>query len=153
MKKQIKEFIDFLKSHETIFHFAYTRKFMKEGNVYVTLSIPKVYVDDLGPTLISLRFRDKSLSWIIPLKTTLKEVFPILIESTIKSCWFSTNHKAFTELSLERVIGGITVATNGHRLFIQPGEELFTELSSIFEWYLEKLRELNQETIVIAEKI
>jgi hypothetical protein len=153
MKEHIKTFIDFLKNHEVIFHFAYTEKFVKEGNVYATLSIPKIYVDDWGPTLISLQFQDKALSWIIPLTTTLKEIFPILNELKIKRCWFSTNYNGFTELSLEQVVGGITVAANGQRLFIQSGNELFTDLSSVFEWYLEKLRELNQETIVIGEKV
>ena len=154
MKKElIKAFIDFLKNHQAIFHFAYTEKFVKEGNVYATLSIPKIYVDDWGPTLISLQFQDKALSWIVPLKTTLKEIFPVLSESKIKRCLFSTNYDGLTELSLERVIGGITVIMSGQRLFIQSGNELFTELSGAFEWYLEKLRELNQEIIVIGEKI
>lgn len=153
MKEHIKTFIDFLKSHEAIFHFLYKAKSMEAGNIFASFSIPKIYIDEWGPTLISFWFQDNALLTVAPFETTLEEVFPILKTTEIKRCWISTQSEAFTELSFERVVEGMLAKAGSQSLFIDSKDELFAEISDMLREYVEKLGKLDQAAIVITERI
>ncbi|MFA6417434.1 MAG: hypothetical protein WCW61_04595 [Patescibacteria group bacterium] len=152
-KEHLKEFIDFLKSHEAIFHFVYKAKWVKEGSLFISFGIPKIYVDEPGPTLISFWFQNDALLTVIPLETNLEEVFPILNTTEVKRCWISTQSEFFKELSLEQTAGGMMATADGSSLFISPENKLFAEILSIFKEYVGKLERLDQASVVITERL
>jgi hypothetical protein len=148
----IKDFVDFLKSHEMVFNYVYKKENGDPKKIFAVFSHPQ----GTAHIWLTICLEHDEFKKVIINKTRLAEVLTLLNEADIKSIVAFVNnppnnppYKKIT-FEIEQWLMGITI--NQEVIALDQSDNLFTELLEAFR---KNIKSLNDEKVpfVITKKL